>query len=211
METYFELLQLPMEMQGLKHSIPMGKLKQHPPHGVSPDTDLFLSMFLIRLPPSLREAEGVGNHKTAVAMVRPADALWNACGSHNPTVATVMTLCSKEAQLLLAVRRMTEGMATPVPKVILLPAPISFPFKTLAMACTNFTTSMATKPTMAFSLVPGWKTEAPLNLTSSAAIPAHATATAMHFPANAGLIFLTDELTNDRYLVDSGATLSNVP
>ncbi len=33
----------------------------------------------------------------------------------------------------------------------------------------------------------------------------------MHFPTNAGLIFLTDELTNDRYLVDTGATLSNVP
>jgi hypothetical protein len=32
----------------------------------------------------------------------------------------------------------------------------------------------------------------------------------MHFPANAGLIFLTDELTNDRYLVDTGATLSIV-
>jgi hypothetical protein len=33
----------------------------------------------------------------------------------------------------------------------------------------------------------------------------------MHFPANAGLIFLTDELTNDKYLVDTGATLSIVP
>jgi hypothetical protein len=33
----------------------------------------------------------------------------------------------------------------------------------------------------------------------------------MHFPANAGLTFLTDELTNDRYLVDTGATLSIVP
>jgi hypothetical protein len=33
----------------------------------------------------------------------------------------------------------------------------------------------------------------------------------MHFPANAGLSFLTDELTNDRYLVDTGATLSIVP
>jgi hypothetical protein len=42
----------------------------------------------------------------------------------------------------------------------------------------------------------------------SAAIPAHTTATAMHFPADAGLIFLTDELTNDRFLVDTGATLS---
>jgi hypothetical protein len=33
----------------------------------------------------------------------------------------------------------------------------------------------------------------------------------MHFPANAGLIYLTDELTNNRYLVDTGATLSIVP
>jgi hypothetical protein len=32
----------------------------------------------------------------------------------------------------------------------------------------------------------------------------------MRFPANAGLIFLTHELTNDRYLVDTGATLSIV-
>jgi hypothetical protein len=45
----------------------------------------------------------------------------------------------------------------------------------------------------------------------SAAFPTHATATAIHFPANAGLIFLTDELTNDRYLVVTGATLSIVP
>jgi hypothetical protein len=33
----------------------------------------------------------------------------------------------------------------------------------------------------------------------------------MHFPANAELIFLTEEVTNDRYLVDTGATLSIVP
>jgi hypothetical protein len=34
---------------------------------------------------------------------------------------------------------------------------------------------------------------------------------AMHFPANAVLMFLTDELTNDRNLIDTGATLSIVP
>jgi hypothetical protein len=33
----------------------------------------------------------------------------------------------------------------------------------------------------------------------------------MYFPANAGLIYFTDKLTNDRYLVDTGATLSIVP
>jgi hypothetical protein len=45
----------------------------------------------------------------------------------------------------------------------------------------------------------------------SAANPTYATATAMHFPANAGLIFLTYKVTNDRYLVYTGATLSIVP
>jgi hypothetical protein len=41
-----------MEMQGLKPSVLMGKLKQHLPPGVLPDNDLFLAMFLIayRLP-----------------------------------------------------------------------------------------------------------------------------------------------------------------
>jgi hypothetical protein len=33
----------------------------------------------------------------------------------------------------------------------------------------------------------------------------------MHFPTNSGLIFLADELTNDKYLADMGATLSIIP
>ncbi len=53
LKSYFALLRLPMEMQSLKPSILMGKLKQNLPPGVSPDTDLFLAMFLIRLPPSM--------------------------------------------------------------------------------------------------------------------------------------------------------------
>jgi hypothetical protein len=60
-QSYFELLRLPMEMQGLKPSVLMGKLKQHLPPGVSPDNDLFLTMFMIRLPPSMREAVGAGS------------------------------------------------------------------------------------------------------------------------------------------------------
>jgi hypothetical protein len=51
-QSYFDLLRLPMEMQVLKPSILMGKLKQHLPPGVSPDMGLFLAMFLIRLPDS---------------------------------------------------------------------------------------------------------------------------------------------------------------
>ncbi len=80
-----------MEMQGLKPSVLMGKLKQHLPPGVSPDNDIFLSMFLNHLPPSVREAVGAGTHETAAAMVKAADVLWDARGSHDPTVAAAMT------------------------------------------------------------------------------------------------------------------------
>jgi hypothetical protein len=68
-QSYFKLLRLPMDMQGLKPSILLGKRKQHLPPGVSPDTDLFLTLFLIRLPPFIREAVGTGNHKTAADTV----------------------------------------------------------------------------------------------------------------------------------------------
>jgi hypothetical protein len=57
----------------------------------------------------------------------------------------------------------------------------------------------------------GHKTKSRRTLTGSAATSTHATATAMLFLENAGLVFLTDELTHDRYLVDTGATLSIVP
>jgi hypothetical protein len=72
-----------MEMQGFKPSALIGKLKQHLPPGVSPNTDLFLAMFLIRLPPSMREVVGAGNHKTATAVVKAVDALWEARGGHD--------------------------------------------------------------------------------------------------------------------------------
>jgi hypothetical protein len=78
-------------MQGLKPSVLMGKLKKTS----SPDNDLFLAMFLIRLPASMRETVGADNHKTAAAMVKAADALWDARGSHNPTVAAASTQRSR--------------------------------------------------------------------------------------------------------------------
>ncbi len=90
-QSYLELLRLLMEMQGLKPSVLMVKLKQHLPPGVSPDNDLFLAMFLIRLPPSMRETVVAGAHKTVAAMVKAADALWDARGGHNPTVAAALT------------------------------------------------------------------------------------------------------------------------
>jgi hypothetical protein len=74
-----------------KPSILMGKLKQSNPHGVSHDKDFFLAMFLIRLLPFMREGVESGNHKTAVAMVRAMDTLWDARGGHDPTVMASTT------------------------------------------------------------------------------------------------------------------------
>jgi hypothetical protein len=107
----------------------------------------------------------------------------------------------------------TKGAATPVPKVVLLTALTSIHFTTLAMACVNFTTTTPTRPSGVVHPVRYLigKLKSGRTLTGSVATSTHATATAMHFPANARLIFLTDELTNDRYLVDTGATLSIVP
>jgi hypothetical protein len=79
------------------------------------------------------------------------------------------------------------------------------------MACIYFTIITPIRLTGAFRPVLGWKTSLLPNHFGSAANPTHATATAMHFPANAGLIVFTDELINDRYLVDTEATLSIVP
>jgi hypothetical protein len=52
----------------------MGKLKQHLPTGVSPDNDLFLAMFLVRLPPSMHETVGASNHMTARSQKKSAKA-----------------------------------------------------------------------------------------------------------------------------------------
>jgi hypothetical protein len=106
-------------------------------------------------------------------------------------------------------REATKGAATPAPKVAPLPAPIFIRFKTQAMASVNFTTTTPIGLTGALRLF--GKLISHRTIFGSADTHTHATATAMHFPANAGLIFLTDELTNDRYLVDTGATLSIVP
>jgi hypothetical protein len=52
-------------------------------------------MFLIRLPPSMRETVGAGAHGTAAAMVKAADALWDAQGGRDPTVAAASTQGSR--------------------------------------------------------------------------------------------------------------------
>jgi hypothetical protein len=125
-------------MQGLMPSVLMGKHKQHLPPGVSPDNDLLLSMFLIRLPPSMRETVGTVAHGKAAAMVKAADALWNAQGGHDPTVAAASTQqCRSPAPN--SGRRGDKGSGNACPKSRPLPTQIFIHFNNLAMACANFT------------------------------------------------------------------------
>jgi hypothetical protein len=157
-QSYFELLRLPMDMQGLKPSILMGKLKQHLPPGVSPDTDLFMAMFLIRLPPSMREAVGAGNHKTAADTVRAADALWDAWGGHDPTVAAATTHRSRSPAP-------TSGKTTDKRNGnARLPALLFTLSRTLPMACASFTTITPTEHTGILHPVFFRKTKVPPSL-----------------------------------------------
>jgi hypothetical protein len=183
----------------------MGKPKQHLPHDVSPDNDLFLAMFLIRLPPSMREVVGTWNHKTAVAMVRAADALWDARGGHGPTVAAAMTQHSRSPAPASGKKNNKRTGNAPSKSLI------SSLFKTRVMACASFIAFRATKHTSAVFPDPCRKTKAlpnPYQLGGKFnTCHCHSNA----FPSKRRLIFLTDELTNHRYLVDTGATLSIVP
>ncbi len=79
-QSYFKLLRS-WTCKASSPAFSWGNLKQHLPPGVSPDRDLFMAMFLICLPPSMREAVGAGNHKTAADTVRAADALWDTRGA----------------------------------------------------------------------------------------------------------------------------------
>jgi hypothetical protein len=102
-------------------------------------TDLFLAMFLVRLPPSMRETVGAGNHTTAAAMVKAADALWDARGGNNPTVMPAMTQRSRSPAPNNG-RRGDKRGGNAAPKVASPPDPIFTCFKTLPMLSVNLTT-----------------------------------------------------------------------
>ncbi len=106
-------------MDGLKPS----KLKQLLPNRVGPENDLFISMFLIRQPSSLREAVGARDHKTATAMVRVADALWVAHGGSNPTV-TAATASRNRSPHQAKGQRATEGDQCPFKSHPICPQPL---------------------------------------------------------------------------------------
>jgi hypothetical protein len=120
-------------------------------------------MFLIRLPASMRETVGAGDHGTAAAMVKAADALWDARGGHDPTVAAALTQRSRSPAPNSG-KRGDKGAVTPVPRVAPLSTQIFTPSRTLAMACANFTITTPIGLTGAFRPVLGRKTNSPPDL-----------------------------------------------
>jgi hypothetical protein len=90
-QSCFKLLHLPMEMQGLKPSVLIGKLKQHFPPPVFLQTTIFSFPCSCSPAASMHETVGAGNQMTATAMVKASDALWDAQGGHDPMVAAATT------------------------------------------------------------------------------------------------------------------------
>jgi hypothetical protein len=93
-------------------------------------------------------------------MVKAADALWDARGGHDPTVAAASTQRSRSPAPNSGKRGDKRG-GNACPKVAPLPAQIFTPFRTLAMACANFTIITPIRLTGAFRPVLGWKTNSP--------------------------------------------------
>ncbi len=112
--------------------------------------------------------------------------------------------------LLTTGREATNGAVTPAPKVAPLPGLIFIPFKILAMACVNFTITTPTRLTGVFHPVLGRKTSLPPNYFRLGSQPNTRHCHGYAFSSQCRTDFLTDELTNNRYLVDTWATLSIV-
>jgi hypothetical protein len=119
-------------------------------------------MFLIRLPHSMREVVGAGTHKTAAAMVKAADAPWDAQGGHDPTVAATSTQRSR-SPAPNSEREATNEAVTPTPKVAHLPTLTFIIFKTLAVACVYFTITTPIRLTGMLYPVLSLKTSLPPN------------------------------------------------
>ena len=85
--SYFELLSLPVVAEDIRPSAVYQKLKSLLPFGADPNNEIFMAMFLLRLPPSIREQVGSAGHTTVAAMVSHADRVWSFRGGPDQTVA----------------------------------------------------------------------------------------------------------------------------
>ena len=87
MGSVFRPFEVAQHRESIKPSDMLAKLKRHLPYGADCNNDMFLAMFLLRLPPSIREAVGSADHTTIAAMVRHADRVWDFRGDPDPVVA----------------------------------------------------------------------------------------------------------------------------
>ena len=65
----------------------LSQLKSLLPFGADVNSEMFMAMFLMRLPPSIREQVGTADRSTISAMVKHADRVWSFRGSPDPVVA----------------------------------------------------------------------------------------------------------------------------
>ena len=102
---------MPIAVESIKPTALLGKLKSYLPHGASGDNELFMAMFLMRLPPSTREAVGTANHATVGAMCAHAESIYNFRGGYEPTVAAAAAQRSRSPAKTDGKRSEKQGKA----------------------------------------------------------------------------------------------------
>jgi hypothetical protein len=117
-----------------------------------------------------------------------------------------------EVHIRLGDKEVTQGVIVPAQKVAHLPATPSMSYKISPMACVSITTSGATKQQAVGNHAIIQKTKklpSPSRLGGLNTHTCHGHCRAFSYQFR--FVFLTDELTNDKYLVDTKATLSIIP
>ena len=80
--SYFQLLSLPIAVENVRPLQVLGQLKSLMPFGASDNNEIFMAMFLMRLPESTREAVGAANHATVAAMCAHAENMYSFRGGY---------------------------------------------------------------------------------------------------------------------------------
>ena len=75
--AYFQLLSLPSAVENVKPFAVLSQLKSLLPFGADVNSEMFMAMFLMRLPESTREAVGSAGHVTVNAMCAHADNMYS--------------------------------------------------------------------------------------------------------------------------------------
>ena len=80
--SYFQLLSLPIAVENVRPFAVLRQLKSLLPFGASDENEIFMAMFLMRLPESTREAVGAANHATVAAMCAHAENMYSFRGGY---------------------------------------------------------------------------------------------------------------------------------